>query len=384
MRTFTNFANMTKIKVFFYTILISGLIITRSTAQNKTAEFIAINHFFDSVSLVIKAQRIDSAFNEMVKTKNFNGTMLIGSQNKVFYSNHSGFADFQTKRRLSAGSQYEVASVSKQFTAVAILMLYEQKKLSLTDTVQKYIPDFPYTGITIHQLLCHRSGLPDYFKFADNYQKDKNYIIDNDSLLRMMNVYRPKILEKPNKKFEYSNTGYAVLASIVERISGMPFYDFVSQYIFKPLEMKESYFYHYGKSAKNVNTIGHKANKQHYERDYLSGITGDKGIFTTVNDLLIWDNALYDAKLLKSETLQMAFSPQNTENSPCSNYGYGWRLSCDGNGNSLVFHGGLWNGNNTLFLKRTSDKMLIIFLSNIYNRGFSGKSTDFLSIMDEL
>jgi len=373
---------MTKIKIFFCTLFIGSL--TISAAQTKTPEFIAINHFFDSISFIIKTQQIDSAFKEMVKTKKFNGSILVGKQNKILYSSYAGYADFQTKRRLSTSSQYEVASVSKQFTAVAILMLYEQKKLLLTDTIQKYIPDFPYKGITIHQLLCHRSGLPDYFKFAEKYQKDEKFIINNDSLLRMMNVYRPKILEKPDKKFEYSNTGYAVLASIVERISGVSFYAFVNQYIFTPLGMKDSYFYHYGKSSKGTNTIGHKANSNHYERDFLSGIVGDKGIFTTVNDLFIWDNALYEAKLLKPETLAMAFSPQNVENSPCSNYGYGWRLSCDTFGNTLVYHGGLWNGNNTLFLRRTSDRILIIFLSNIYNRGFSGKSADFLSIIDGL
>ena len=375
---------VSKIRKIFYVLCISVFAITYSTAQNKTPEFVSINHFFDSISLVMKVQQIDSAFKEMVQTKRFNGSMLMAKQNKILYSNYSGYADFQTKRRLSASSQYEVASVSKQFTAVAILMLYEQKKLLLTDTVQKYIPDFPYKEITIHQLLCHRSGLPDYFKFAEKYQKDENYIIDNDSLLRMMNVYCPKILEKPNKVFEYSNTGYAVLASIVERISGISFYDFVHKNIFTPLGMKESYFYHYGKPLKGMNTVGHKANSKQYERDFLSGILGDKGIFTTVNDLFMWDNALYETKLLKPETLEMAFSPQNAENSPCSNYGYGWRLSCDVHGNTLIYHGGLWNGNNTLFLKRASDKVLIIFLSNIYNKGFSGKSSDFLSIIDGL
>ena len=374
---------ISKIKISFFT-LISILSISYLTAQNKTADFVAINQFFDSVSLVMKTQEIDSAFKEMVKTKRFNGNILIAKENKVLYNNCSGYADFQSKRKLSTSSQFEIASVSKQFTAVAILMLYEQKKLLLTDSVQKYIPDFPYKGITIHQLLCHRSGLPEYFKFADTYQQDKQYIINNDSLIRMLKVHHPKMLEAPDKKFEYNNTGYVVLANIVERISGISFQDYVNQNIFKPLGMKESYFYHYGKSLKGTATVGHKSGGKQYERDYLSGVLGDKGIFTTVNDLLIWDKSLYDASLLKPETLVMAFTPKNRENSPCSNYGYGWRLSCDVFGNALVYHGGLWNGNNTLFLKRQSDQVLIIFLSNIYNRGFSGKSTDFLSIIDGL
>jgi CubicO group peptidase (beta-lactamase class C family) len=320
----------------------------------------------------------------MVKIKKFNGSILIAKNGKVLYQNCSGYADFAAKKRLTLSSQFEIASVSKQFTAVAILMLYEQNKLRLTDTVQRFIPDFPYKGITIHQLLCHRSGLPDYFKFAEKYHDDKTVMIDNDSLLRMMKKYHPKILEQPNKKFEYSNTGYAVLASIVERISGISFADFVNRTIFIPLGMKETYFYLHGKPQENAYTVGHRNNYKIYDRDCESGVMGDKGIFTTIADLLIWDNALYQAKILKAETINMAFNPKNPENPPCHNYGYGWRLSCDDFGKPLIYHGGLWNGNNSLFLKRLSDEVLIIFLSNLYNRGFSGKSNDFLLILDEL
>jgi len=355
-----------------------------TVAQKRTAEFVEINNFFDSISLQTKIQQIDNVFKNMVVEKRFNGSMLIGKNTKVIYSNFSGYADYPNKKQLSKSSQYEVASVSKQFTAIAILLLYEEGKLNLSDSVQKFIPDFPYKGITIHQLLCHRSGLPDYFKFAEKYHKDKDYLMTNDSLLRMMRNYKPKILEAPNTKFEYSNTGYAVLASIVECVSNMSFSAFVTQYIFQPANMKESYFYHYGKAQAKEPTVGHKNNSKYYERDFLSGILGDKGIFTTPYDLYLWDKALYEAKIIKPQTLQMAFSPKHTDQSICSNYGYGWRLSCDNYGNTLIYHGGLWNGNNCLFLRRTTDKTLIIFLSNIYNKGFSGRSGEILGILDAL
>jgi len=356
----------------------------RVSGQNRTADFVAINDFFDSVSLQMKIQQIDTMFKNMLSEKRFNGSILVGKERDIIYSNFSGYADFPKKKRLNKSSQFEIASVSKQFTAVAILMLYEKKKLNLTDNVQKFIPDFPYNGITVHQLLCHRSGLPDYFKFAEKHHKDTNFLMTNDSLLNMMTVYTPKMLEIPNKKFEYSNTGYAVLASIVERISDMPFYQFVNQFIFKEIGMKDTYFYHYGKNNPEGYTIGHRSNYKYYERDFLSGVLGDKGIFTTTYDLYLWDKALYEAKILTPETLQLAYSPQNAERSPCSNYGYGWRLSCDDFGNALIFHGGLWNGNNTLFIRRITDETLIVIFSNLYNKGFSGKSTVILSIMDAL
>ena len=329
-----------------------------------------------------KLRKIDSLYKNMVAERKFNGVMLIGKGNTVLYTNFSGYANFQTKRKLTQNSRFEIASVSKQFTAVSILMLYEQEKLKLTDSVQQFIPDFPYSGITVHQLLCHRSGLPEYFKFADDYQKDKDFIIDNDSLLRMLKTFKPKRLQPPNKKFEYCNTGYVVLASIVERVSGMKFTDFVHENIFKPLKMSESCFYHYDEIPTELFAVGNKDAKNPYPRDYMSGIVGDKGIFTTVNDLFIWSNALDDGKMLKSKTLEMAFVPKNPEMDNCQNYGYGWRIECDSCGNSLIYHGGKWNGNNTLFIKRPSDSTTFIIFSNIYNRGFSGKSKDFLSVLD--
>ena len=371
-------------KSLIFGLLVFTFLSGRLLAQNRTAEFVAVNHFFDSISMMGKIHKMDITFQSMTKDKKFNGSILIAKNGKMLYQNHSGYADFAAKKKITASSQFEIASVSKQFTAVSILMLYEQNKLKLSDTVQKFIPDFPYHGITVHQLLCHRSGLPDYFKFAEKYHANKKIMMDNDSLLRMMKKHRPIILEKPDIKFEYSNTGYAVLASIVERISGISFVEFVNCHIFTPLGMKESYFYLYGKPQNGGHTVGHKNNYKEYERDFESGVMGDKGIFTTAKDLLIWNNALHAAKILKPETLKMAFEAKNSENTPCSNYGYGWRLSCDEYGNALVYHGGLWNGNNSLFLKRLSDETLIIFLSNLYNKGFSGKSGDFLLIFDEL
>ena len=336
----------------------------------------------DTNVTVSKLQKIDSLFQNMVTEKKFNGILLIGRGDSVLYTNFSGYADFQTKRKLTQNSRFEIASVSKQFTAVAILMLYEQGKLKLTDKVQQFIPDFPYSGITVHQLLCHRSGLPEYFKFADEYHKDTNFIIGNDSLLRMLNVFKPKILQTPNKKFEYCNTGYVVLASIVERVSGMKFTDFVRTKIFKPLNMTETCFYYYDKIPAEVFVMGNKNATTPYQRDYMSGIVGDKGIYTTANDLFKWSNALDDGKVLKQNTLEMAFSPKNPERSNCQNYGYGWRIECDTCQRTMVYHGGLWNGYNTLFVKRSCDRTTLIILSNIYNRGFSGKSKDFFAVLD--
>jgi len=371
-------------------LLIPCFFISTSFVQEKENEIVfpvvssdtAVVMTCDTTITAEKLRKIDSLYQSIVNEQKFNGSILIGRGDKVLYTRFDGYADFQTKRKLTQKSRYEIASVSKQFTAVSILMLYEQGKLKLTDSVQRFIPDFPYSGITLHQLLCHRSGLPEYFKFADDYHKDKNFIIGNDSLLRMLKAFKPKILQQPDKKFEYCNTGYVVLASIVERVSGMRFSDFVHKYIFTPLGMNESSFYYYDTIPKALFVVGHRANMKNYERDYMSGIVGDKGIFTTVNDLFIWCNALDTDKILKRETIEMAFSPQNADMDDCHNYGYGWRISCDTCQRPLIYHGGLWNGNNTWFIKRPCDRTIIIAFSNIYNHAFYGRNKDFFAILD--
>jgi len=374
----------------YFFLLILFFLLFAASLQNGEGRGVDTPVFSDTTAVITcdtavtaeKLRKIDSLYQSIVQEKQFNGAFLLGRGDRVLYSNFSGYADFQSNRKLTQNSRFEIASVSKQFTAVSILLLYEQGKLKLTDKVQRFIPDFPYQGITIHQLLCHRSGLPEYFKFADDYQADKNVIIDNDSLLRMLKAFKPKVLQTPDKKFEYNNTGYVVLASIVERVSGMRFTDFVHTYLFKPLGMTESCFYHYDTIPTKLFVVGHKSDKKHYERDYMSGIVGDKGIFTTVNDLFIWSNALDAGRVLKQETLELAFAPKNSELDDCQNYGYGWRISCDTCQRPLIYHGGLWNGNNTWFIKRPCDKTTLIVFSNIYNRAFHGKSKEFFAILD--
>ncbi|MBP7102044.1 MAG: beta-lactamase family protein [Bacteroidales bacterium] len=340
------------------------------------------NLYFDSLNLIYKQQQIDSLFNYIVKEKQFNGTFLIARNNVVFYENVAGYACFQQKTPLHINTSFEIASVSKMFTAVAILMLYEEGKIALNKDVRDYLPEYPYANITVHQLLCHRSGLPEYFKFADKYHKNSSFPLTNDSLLSMLKFRNPKCNYMPDKLFEYCNTNYALLASIVERISGVSFSQFLQEKIFDPLEMKVTFLYRF--SSNQPIMYGYKSNKRVYERNYLSGVIGDKGIFSSVHDLYVFNKALFSETIIKKETLSLAISPHHSELSVCNNYGYGFRLSCDKNENQLIYHGGLWNGNHSLFIYRPIDNIFIVFLSNVYNNSFIWRSSDILRIMDEL
>lgn len=370
-------------KYLYILALITGLV-RLGTGQNQTELFIQTNRFFDSINRAQKAQAVDAVFQEMVKQKQFNGILLVALDTYEIYCNYHGYADYRSRQTLHAGSQYELASVSKQFTAVAILQLYEQGKLQLTDSVCQYLPDFPYKDVTIHQLLCHRSGLPDYLEFAEVYHKNKSQWFDNDSLLRMMQIHHPKISAPANTKFEYSNTGYAVLACLVEKISGEKLEDYFTKHIWQVAGMNHTFLYGRGQFDEQGYTIGHRAGYKTYVRDFMSWVVGDKAVFSTAGDMFKWNIALYERKILNDTTLEMAYSPKNHDMDPCHNYGYGWRLSADPHGNSIIYHGGLWNGNNNLFSRRLYDKACVIILSNEFNRSFGGRGDQILEILYSL
>ena len=367
-----------------YILLLCTSVLYCGICQTPTETFTQINRFFDSINRIQKARTIDAVFNEMVKQKQFNGILLVALDTHKIYCNFHGYADYKTRQKLNLGSQYELASVSKQFTAVAVLQLYEQGKLQLTDSVCKYFPSFPYKDVTIHQLLCHRSGLPDYLEFAENYHKDKSKSFDNDSLMRMMQAHVPKILFPANEKFEYSNTGYAVLACLVEKISGQSFEDYLTRHIWQPAGMNHTFLYGRGQFDDQGYTIGHRAGYKTYVRDFMSWVVGDKAVFSTADDMFLWNKYLYEGKILNDTTLELAYQPKNHDMAPDHNYGYGWRLAEDPHGNSIIYHGGLWNGNNNLFSRRLYDKACVIILSNEFNRSFGGRGDQILNILYSL
>ena len=325
--------------------------------------------------------QLDCLFQKLVKDRHFNGVMLVGDNQGIVYQNVSGQACMSVCMPLTAKSQFELASVSKQFTAVSVLMLYQQGLLSLDDSLQHFFPYFPYHGITVRQLLCHRSGLPDYFDFGLEYCSDLEPL-SNDGLLEILIDRHPLPSFAPDARFEYCNTGYALLALIVEKVMGCTFEDFVFRNIFEPLGMNDTHFYTEECRVPSVYTIGHRKNRSVYERDALSGVVGDKGVMSTAPDLYTWFFHIPD--LLADSLLRMAWTPQNRDMKACSNYGFGWRLTCDVHGSPLVYHGGLWNGNHTLMVYRPADHAFLLFLSNWCNGAFQHRSDQVLEILKNM
>ncbi len=362
------------ISVFFSLLVFSC---NNSVPTNKVVVEPAISK--DSISKILKeihatekAYQLDTLFKNKVKLAGFNGCVLVAQRGQIIYEKSFGYADLKRKDSLKINSAFQLASTSKTLTSAAILLLRDQGKLKLTDSVQQFFPDFPFHHITINLLLSHRSGLSNYLYFCEPYcDKNNCYngkVFDNNAFLHITLTTKPPIYAKPNKKFEYSNTNYALLACIVEKVSGMSFPDFMDQNIFKPLGMNDTWIHSVKYDSLHSNkTVGHNAKGVYEKEKFADDVYGDKGVFSTVEDLFKWDQALYSEKLLNKKTLEEAFTGYSNEHKGKRNYGYGWRLIDYGKGNKVIYHNGWWHGYNTLFFRRPGDQTTIIILSNKFN-----------------
>ncbi|WP_245842868.1 serine hydrolase domain-containing protein [Pontibacter ummariensis] len=344
--------------------LLGSLLIDRDSRQE-----VAIPASFTPASAEKLGHQVDSIFTYLHKRRGFNGTVLFTKYDQVIHKKAYGYADFYRKDSLTTETAFQLASVSKQFTAMAIMMLKEEGELNYDDSVQQYIPDFPYKGITIRNLLTHRSGLPNYTYFSDELWPDRKKAITNDDVLNLMAVHHPRIFYKPDTRFDYSNTGYLLLASVVEKVSGMPFAAFMHENIFEPLEMTNTFMFHDLTERTGKVATGHNRNRNKRTSDYLDTVLGDKGMYSTVEDLYKWDQALYTQKLVRWETLEEAFTGTRTEKkkNDDEDYGFGWRIKPLENGDTAVYHAGLWHGYTTYLLRNPKDHSALIILSNLPN-----------------
>jgi CubicO group peptidase (beta-lactamase class C family) len=344
-----------------------------------------INSIFDSLNQVNKSENIDSLINRLHKFNKFNGVLLVSQDKKILYHKAFGYANWRTKAKLTTNSIFELASVSKPFTAIAILKLYEEGKLDIHDTVQKYIPCFPYKKRTIHHLLTHRAGLPDYYQFSSGYWKNQWEDMSTDFMIDILCVRKLRAKFLADAKHEYSNTGYVILAKIVEIVSGKSYGEYLHDTFFAPIGMKNTFVRKHEKKHHEANkTVGHSSGRGIRQENFLNGPVGDKGIWSTAYDMFLWNNALFYQKVIHDTTLKLAITPFNPDMSPERNYGYGFRLGAIHEGQNLVYHTGLWGGYNTLFIHRIHDKINIVVLSNVDNKSYRHQSGKWIEIIEQL
>lgn len=304
-------------------------------------------------------------FNNLVKRSRFNGSMLVAKHGQIVFAGTHGVKNFRTKDSLTVNTAFQLASVSKQFTATAILLLAERGQLALNDTITKFIPELPYKDITVEMLLTHRSGLPNYMYFADALT-DRNTLLTNEDLIRLMATHKPGIYYRANKRYDYSNTGYALLASIVERVAGKNFASFMDDEFFMPLGMRNTFIFDPTADYSGTDmATGHQANKRKVPHNYLDGVSGDKGVYSTVHDLFLWDQSLYAHILLSPRTVASAFeSSIPYKNKYHRNYGYGWKIQNYKDGSKMVYHTGWWHGFNSIFVRMLPNETTLIILAN--------------------
>lgn len=315
---------------------------------------------------------VDSILNQV---PDFSGVILIANQGKPVYTKAMGYRNFETLAPLELTDIFELASVSKQFTGMIIMMLKEEGKLAYDDLLEKYIPGLPYPGITIRHLLTHTSGLPDYQAVMDEHW-DKSKVAGNDDIITYLKKYAPPSLFQPGEKYEYSNTGYVLLASVAEAASGQDFIGLCRDRIFKPLGMENT----------DIRTLEQKKSlpsfawghswveeKLRYVRadsfpssNYTLWLGNRKGpgrISSTAQDLLKWDQALYSNQLIPVSSLQEAFQPMKLTNDSLSFYGFGWVVSAD-TAHPIVSHTGSNPGYSTKIVRFIRDNKTLIILCN--------------------
>lgn len=312
------------------------------------------------------SNKLDSLLNRINKLQDFHGSLLVAQKGKILYSNQVGFADFHKKESLHKESVFQLGSVSKQFTAAAIMILYERNQIQLTDTVNKYFPDFPYEHVTIKNLLNHTAGLPKYFWVAEHKWKQEK-APNNGEMMALLESSNTLRFFKPGRNFDYSNTGYMVLASIVEKVSETSFSDFVKTNIFDPLEMKESFVYSSENDSIRKNQLdGYRIFRgwRHLKINNTvnDAIVGDKNVYATSEDLLKWINGLNSGKLISKESLDLMYTKGETVSGRKVPYGFGFRI--DNRGENTIYHHGKWNGFSTALTQYPEDDLVIIVLEH--------------------
>jgi len=310
-----------------------------------------------------KINDVDSLLTYLHHRQLFNGTVLLAEQGKVIYKKAFGIAGPDGKP-LTTASSFNLASVSKQFYAMMIMMLKEEKKLIFDDPVQRHLPAFPYPGITLRNLMNHTSGLPEYFQIAE---RDMNLMdtLTNEHMLELLAEKKPPLDFKTGDKFAYCNTNYTTLASVIEKVSGMSCDKFFSMRIAKPLGMNNSYIYDLTMKTYPASRVwGFRfSGAKPVLNDLIAvdGIVGDGNVYSTVEDLLKWDQALYGSKLVSQATFSEAIAPATLNDGTKSNYGFGWNID---EGGKELSHSGGWAGFRTYIARVVYNKQTFILLDN--------------------
>ena len=328
----------------------------------------------------------------------FNGTWLYAENGEIVSSGALGFRDPEDTLPITEDSIFQLASVSKQFTAAAVMLVMRQGLLSPEDKITKYFPEIPYPDVTVRHLLNHTCGIPDYF---DDYEwfvkiwKEEKRVPGNDEIVRFVCETKAEPYFAPGEGFHYSNTGYNLLALLVERLSGVPYEEFLKKNIFEPAGMTSTYCCHIRRDGVPFDNY---AQATVYDNDKcvadvdseedgivtaFDGLNGDDYVYTNIFDMLRWDRALREGKVLTAEEQQIMYTPGKLNNGEDAlydeddglGYGFGWVIGHEEDFGLIVSHSGGMPGVATWFERFIdADRVFIILSCRDYRdvRAYSG------------
>lgn len=352
--------------------------------------FICSFVLFNSLNLRSQStvDMLERYFSTAFRNKIFNGNVLIADNGKIVYKKSFGYADVAAKRLNSGTSTFHIASISKTFTATAILQLTEKGKLDIDDPVAKHLKNFPYPQITVRHLLSHSSGLPSFEVLFDSIRNEHpDTMFTNADIIPAYIALHPPLLYAPLSDYNYNNINFAILGLIVEELSGKPLHDYIKEHIFKPAGMADTFFpeiifFHYtAQEAKNQSMMyryRHWYSRMPERVDtvpfvakywYNYNFEGFGEIISTTSDLLKYDQALYSNVLLQRSTLNAAFTPTILNSGKANDAGFGlcWIIEQDSTFGKLVMHGGGVPGLHTFLLRNINNRQTCILLDNNEN-----------------
>jgi CubicO group peptidase (beta-lactamase class C family) len=297
---------------------------------------------FQSIIYAQNLTKIDSLLQEKYPDNAPGATFLISKNGSVIYKKAFGLANLELNVPMKTNNVFKIGSLTKQFTAISILMLMEKGELNLDDEITKFIPDYPTNGnkITIHHLLTHTSGIKDYTKV-----KGLNAIAQKDlTPLELIDFSKNESIDfVPGEKYKYNNSGYVILGYIIERVTGQPYANFVEEQIFNKLEMTASQY------ASQREVIQNRASGYQKKDNYVNRMDFSLtlaysvgGLMSTVEDMFKWQEAIKNNLLISKETTKKAFTNYTLNNGEHTNYGYGWHIKTINNNQTFEHGGAVW------------------------------------------
>jgi CubicO group peptidase (beta-lactamase class C family) len=364
----------------------------------------------------LRENELNAFFTTIDKNGDINGSVLVAEKGKILYQKSFGYADAQNKIPNTTNTLFQIASVSKLFTSIAILQLYEQKKLNLTDKFSKYFSDFPYSDVTIKQILSNTSGIPDVGDlFVPFWRLNRDTTFSLNDIIPALKLSKLPLNFNAGEQWDYSNTNYSLAALLVEKISGEKFDSYLSKKIFKPAGMKTTF-----QKTSGTNPYAHSNVAYNYDLPFRFSITpvrvdsfatndykvhyktypseGDANIYTSVLDIVNFDKALSNGILLKRNSLNILFSPSTRNNGKKVTlrgvgseigvigdfyWGFGNRISLDSTMGEIIWLSGGMPGCSANMIMNLTKRQLIVWLNNKQSSSAMDNIFGALSILND-